>query len=111
MDREQIANKNKIMELLEVNSNKNFVKRILNRDDYPVLANPDKTVSTHSMSWGEANGKYYVYPTVIQIDNGMLQRLDDDTAWDHAMKTGEFIELNTPEEADSLSKNYKEVWK
>jgi len=99
-----------LMQILQDNADRSFVKRILYRDKYPVLENPDGSVSTHSMSWGEVDGRYVAYPTVMTTKDG-LRRFGADEAWGHAMRSNNYIEFATPEEADWFSKNYKRVWK
>ena len=100
----------KITNILLDHASKNFVNRILNRSLFPVLKNPDGSVSTHSMAWGESDdGKMFVYPTVIQGKNG-LERLSDDDAWNYAHKTGELIEFPSRQKADWFSKKYKLFW-
>ena len=100
----------KIKEVLDGNKDKPFVKRILDPIKYPVLKNPDGTVSTHSMAWGDEGGRYFVYPTVVQGPDGKLLRLPDDAAWRRAKIQGDRIEFKTPEDADDFSKNYKMLW-
>ena len=100
---------NDVMQVLMRNQKKDFVRRILDPKNSPVLQNPDNTVSTHSMAWGEEDGKYFVYPTV-QREGDRLKRFDDNEAWDRARKLGEYIEVDSPEQADWLSKRYKVVW-
>ena len=104
-----MADVERIFDILVRNSDKGFVKRILNPKAYPTLPNPDGSSSTHSMAWGEGGGKYYVYPTVIGGKRG-LRRLTDKDAWENAKKTGDLIEFSTPEEADWFSKRYKDIW-
>jgi hypothetical protein len=98
-----------VADILVSNESKDFVKRILRPEKYPVIKNKDGSVSTHKMSWGEADGKYRVYPTIVN-KNGRLKRLSDKRAWDYANKTGEYIEFSSPEEADRFSKDYKIIW-
>jgi len=100
----------KLLEILNSNANKSFVKRILHKGQYPTLDNGDGTVSTHSMSWGDADGRYFVYPTVLYTKDKTLKRYNNDAAWIHAMQTGNFIEFHSPQEADWFSKNYKKIW-
>ena len=76
----------------------------------PVLKNPDGTVSTHSMAYGEADGKYYVYPTVVMGGGDKLQRLSGDDAWNNAMQTENYIEFGSEKDAEWFSKNYKKYW-
>lgn len=100
-----------ISKILSENKNKSFVQRILNPHAYPVLQNPDGTVSTHSMAWAEANdGKFYVYPTVLTTPKGQLVRHSDDDAWKHTQATGNFLVFDSAEEADYFSKHYKDAW-
>ena len=102
----------KIQQILSKNKNKNFVRRILDPNIYPKLwDNPSGEPSTHSMGWGEADGRYFVYPTVVSTEHGTLQRIGNPKdAQNHAFRTGEFIEVSSPEEADWFSKKYKRVW-
>ena len=98
-----------IKDILYKNRKKGFVKRILNKDDYPELDNGDGSYSTHSMAYGEADGRYFVYPTIVEGEGG-LQRLDGRAAFDYAMKTGEYIDFGDEEDAEWFSKNYKKYW-
>lgn len=100
----------KALSILKKNTDKGFVKRILNKENSPVLDNGDGTVSTHSMSWGEADGRYFVYPTVLVTGDGTLKRFSNKDAWRNVMKTGNYIEFDSPEEADWFSRRYKSVW-
>lgn len=98
----------KILEILEANKDKDFVNRILNAPDFPTLPNRDGSESTHSMAWGEADGRFFVYPTVIYEEDQMM-RLGPDTAWGRAMRMGDYIEFETMAEADEFSREYKKV--
>jgi hypothetical protein len=103
--------KEDVTKILNQHSDKLFVQRILNPDDYPRLDNEDGTVSSHSMAWGtNGDGKHFVYPTVVMNRSGVLQRLSDDDAWDNSRKTGNYIEMPSEEKADWFSKKYKVVW-
>jgi len=97
-------------DILISNKEKPFVQRILNRDAFPVLNNDDGSVSTHSMAWGDADGRFFAYPTVVQSGHENLERLEGSDAWDNAIGTGNVIEFPTAEEAEWFSKNYKAVW-
>lgn len=100
----------KVSEILLMNADRPFVQRIFSPDKFPTLKNEDGTVSTHSMAWGtDDNGNALVYPTVV-ISKDKAVRLDDQKAWDRAVKTGDFIKFNDPKEADWFSKNYKVFW-
>ena len=96
--------------ILQANKDKSFVKRIFERSKYPTIKNNDGTFSTHKMAWGEADGKYYVFPTIL-FDGKGLQQFEPQDAFKQTMKTNNFIEFKTSKEADWFSKNYKLIWK
>jgi len=97
--------------VLEKNSEKNFVQRIINPDIFPVLPNPDGSFSTHSMAYGEADGKYYVYPTVQYDPAHGLRRFDPKSAFLRALNNKEYITFKNEKDAAEFSKEYKKVWK
>jgi len=99
----------RVVQVLLANEKKNFVQRILRPDKYPAISLGDKKVGTHLMAWGEADGKYYVYPTIVYRD-GKLERLNSRDAWKYAEETGERIEFSSPEGASWFSQKYKLVW-
>ena len=89
----------------------NFEQRVLAPSKYPVLQNKDGTVSTHRMAWGDSNGKFFAYPTIVQLPDGQLHQLTDEQAWHHAMETKEYREFSTPEDANAYaSGGYKNQW-
>ncbi len=102
----------KVMDILNANKDKNFVKRILSPDKYPTIDNGDGTYSTHLMAWSDApDGKYRVYPTITyDTKSKSLTKLEGDAAYSKADSTGDYIEFETPEEADWFSRNYKKAW-
>ena len=81
-----------------------WLQRIANYQDYPVLLNPEGTHSTHSMMWGESDGKYVVFPTVV-MQGDSLVRLNPQDALRHAAQTNSLLRFDTPEEAQSFSKS------
>lgn len=99
----------RMLEILEENRGKDFVERIFNAPDYPVLYNRDGSQSTHSMAWSEADGRYFVYPTVV-YEEGEMMRLGPDTAFGRAIRTGDFIEFDNFEDADQFSREYKKLF-
>ena len=99
-----------IYNILVENKNKSFIKRVLKPKDYPTLDNKDGTFSTHSMAWGEVDGKYVVFPTVLHTQDKKLKRFPFKEAWENVRKTGNFIEFDTSEEADYFSREYKQYW-
>ena len=99
-----------IRKILSQNVQKDFVYRALYPEQSPKLDNGDGSVSTHSMAYATGeNCRAYVYPTVVRSGNGLV-RLDKDKAWQHAAKTGEYIEVDSEAKANWLSKNYKKIW-
>jgi hypothetical protein len=95
---------------LEDNKEKGFIQRILFPEKFPVLNNPDGTVSSHSMAWAEVDGKYVVFPTVLYNGEAGLKRYTPDKALPLVLKSGNYIEFDTPEKADYFSKEYKQAW-
>ena len=59
-----------------------------------VQANPDGSVSTHIMAYGESDGKYIVYPTLFQNEKGNFYKGD----YDEARRKGEIYLFDTEEE-------------
>ncbi len=101
----------RVAPILQANANKNFVQRILNPKAYPVLPLNNGDYATHRMAWGETDGKYVAYPTVIYESNTkQLKQLEDDEAFKYAMRNNEYIPFKTSQEADWFSQNYKAVW-
>jgi hypothetical protein len=98
-----------LMRFLEQNADKQFVRRILHPDLYPSLPAPDGKRQTHMMEWGEADGKYFVYPR-IGFESGALKDWGE-KAFDRAIMRGDYVEFDNPEEAEWFSQNYKSIWR
>ncbi len=101
-----------LREVLNANADKPFVKRIINYrgpKNSPVLDLGNGELATHRMAWNEADGRYFAYPTVLMGANGKLQDYGD-AAWDHVVKTGNYIEFPDAASADWFSQNYKSIW-
>lgn len=99
-----------IARILDANNSKDFVKRILFPDNAPTLDLGNGEHATHRMAWGESDGSYYVFPTVMRGEKGELQDYGRN-AFDEAMKRGEFIKFSDPEQAAEFSEQYKKYWK
>ena len=99
----------RLMQVLNENQNKSFVKRILQPNQYPTLDAGDGKVATHRMAWGESDGRYVVFPTVMLTDGNKLHDFGDQ-AFTHAIKSGNFIEFDTPDDAEWFSTRYKGAW-
>lgn len=92
---------------IAANKGKNFVDRIV--DPYAPSTNVMGVPATHYMSSAEVDGRNIVYPNVVQRGSGnQLQHLSPEEAIDYALKTGEFMEFGTPEEANNFATNYKQ---
>lgn len=100
-----------INSIIEQNKFIPWVDRIINKDKYPMIKNPDGTVSSHKMAWGQYGDKYVVFPTIEMI-NGKLVNLPEVgiDPFNHAIKNNAYIGFDTPEQADWFSKNYKQYW-
>lgn len=98
----------KVYQLLQMNQQKQFVDRILHAGRYPVMNLGGGQIATHKMAWGTADGKAYMYPTIV-LQGGKLVELSPDQAFRHAMSTGEYIAFDRPEEAEWFSQAYK-MW-
>lgn len=99
----------KVQAILAANAKKTFVQRIMNREKFPTLDLGNGQHATHKMAWASADGKYRVYPTVL-YDGSKLVEYDPKTAYQHILKSGNFIDFDTPEEAEWFSQRYKSVW-
>ena len=104
-----------VLKILQDNKRKNFVKRVLKPDRYPGITLEDGRPASHLMSYGEWDGKYYVFPTIIQPKGGKnepLKQLSDDDAVLYAQETGEYIEFDNEVDAVWFSSDdgYKQYW-
>ena len=102
----------RVMAVLQQNKDKEFVQRILEPKKYPMLKTPDgKGYMTHKMAWGEADGKFYVYPTIAYDGKRLIDNSNDDkAAWRYAVKNKNLIEFPSAEQADWFSRRYKAFW-
>lgn len=103
----------RIINIVSQNADKDFVKRIINKDDYPELDNEDGSVSTHSMAAEVTeDGNWVVFPTVDWDDKGKtLKRYDLNQAMDKSLKNSNYIDFGADKEsAIWFSKNYKKLW-
>lgn len=101
--------KKRLYDILTTNADKDFIQRIIFKDDSPILKNKDGSYSTHSMTWGQFGDKYRVFPTVLRDGDG-LKRFKPGEAWERVEKTGDYIEFDSAEEADYFFWNYKRYW-
>jgi hypothetical protein len=101
-------NKNKSQWVDSVNNanlNKDFVQRFYSKNNPPspihIPGTPQNDLSTHYMSYD----KNRVYPTVVNINNKLQYLSGNDAPWDYADSTGEYINFNTPEQAEWYASN------
>jgi hypothetical protein len=95
---------------IDPNTALNFEQRVLKPNSYPRIDNGDGSYSTHRMAWGEADGKYLAYPTIVQEGN-QLKQLNDQEAFQHAVRNKEFRAFDRPEDASSYAEGgYKKFW-
>jgi hypothetical protein len=99
----------RLMQIMSNNADRSFVKRILNPTAYPVLDEGDGKIATHRMSWAQAGDRFFAFPTVLLGANGKLKDYGD-SAWDQAVKTGNYIEFDNPDEASWFTQRYKGAW-
>tara|TARA_R110000751_G_C13419706_1_gene440119 strand:+ start:28 stop:477 length:450 start_codon:yes stop_codon:yes gene_type:complete len=98
-----------IQQVLAQHGEKNFVQRILKPESFPFMTLPSGDVASHRMAWGEVDGKFAVFPTIVQ-EADTLREMEPQTAFQHAIKTGEFIPFSDAKTADAFSQQYKKVW-
>jgi hypothetical protein len=66
-----------------------------------MIAAPKEEVTTHWMSHDPESKR--VFPQIVMVD-GKLKDMGED-AYDYADKTGEYIQFDTPEEAEWFAAN------
>jgi hypothetical protein len=110
MDFREQMYRNYINSILSKYGNLNFVSRIQNPYVYPQMDLGNGQVGTHLMQYAHNDDGYLVYPSIIQDNEGKLQKLDNEDAYQHAMSTGEYIPFDTEANASWFAQNYKKVW-
>lgn len=90
----------------------NFEQRILNPNNNPSIDNGDGSISTHRMAYGEVDGEFVAYPTIVQPKKSKeLVQLDDQDALGYALNSGEYRSFKTEDEAKSYAEGgYKKFW-
>jgi hypothetical protein len=100
----------RINAILQANKEKDFVKRILDPENSPSIDMGGGMTGTHFMASGEADGKFYAYPTIQRMADGSLKKMEANEAFQQAVSNGELIEFASDEEAKWFAMNYKKVW-
>jgi hypothetical protein len=98
-----------IKKILNDNKDIQFVDRIINKDNYPVLNQGDGSYATHKMAWSGVDNGFIVYPTIFWDGSRLIEYSPGD-AVKHALNTGDYIKFNNAQTADQFSKEYKKVW-
>lgn len=87
---------------LQANREKNFVQRVTNPGDWPIVQNPDGSYSSHRMSSAEGDGRGYAFPTLF-YDKATNALYQPPNPMAEAKRTGEFIEFPNPEAAERFA--------
>jgi hypothetical protein len=102
---------------LRENSDKDFVKRILYKDKYPVIQRDDGSVSTHKMAAEKTpDGRWLVFPTIVNTPEGLVEfpvgeGEFPEEAWRYALQNQEYIEFKDGDEAQWFAREgYKSLW-
>ena len=111
MSEELPTNQIRRMHHLDKNKGKNFVQRILNpkmNKGKEVPWKDEETGESGTMTHFMTSVDNKVIPMVVDKGGKQFHEFTDwKKAYEYALETGEFIETDSPEEADWLSKNYK----
>ena len=96
--------------IISKNASKNFVKRIIDPSLKLDLGNGD--YATHKMSYAEVDGKFIVYPNVVQKKgSNSLVELNGRDAIKYALDNNEYVDFDNEEDASKFAESgYKIVW-
>lgn len=90
--------------IVQANTHLNFVQRMLHPKDWPYIANPDGSYSTHLMMSSADDKGPFVFPSIVWDDKTQTLKKFSEEDWrgaaHHAQKTGELIRFDTPQEAE-----------
>jgi hypothetical protein len=90
--------------VLNANKHIDWVKRLYEPNAPSIQVPGEKYRSTHLMA---DDGKGYVYPTIVRLPNGKLQKLSEDQAYDYAKKTNTGVQLPQPQGSWFAANGYK----
>lgn len=77
-----------------------YIDRANNPQNYPVINNPNGSISTHRMAAEvDENGNWYTFPTVQMIDGNLVEFNDSRKAMEQAFKTGNILKAPNKEAA------------
>ena len=91
-------------EVTDANKHVDWIARIMEGNDLSIKE-PDGGIATHKLAYAEVDGSYVVFPTIIKEGKKLVEK-DVDSALDHALKTGNFVEFNSESDAKYYSSLY-----
>ena len=86
-----------------------FIDRINNPKNYPVIYNKDGTVSTHRMAAevDKNTGQWYAFPTIVQFPDGTLYEFKDNMqAKKYNLRTGNYLRFGNSMESKKKALEY-----
>lgn len=87
------------------NSHLDWIKRGTDPEEKRAIENEDGSKSTHKLAWGEADGKYIVFPSIIEQSDGTLKELTLQEAQKLAVEKKNYLTVPSKEFAEYYSKN------
>lgn len=88
----------------------NFVQR-LKDPNRKKINNSDGSVSTHKLAWAEVDNKIIIYPEIQEINGELVDLSNDrDKALKSALANNDYVEMQSPEEAEWFTTHYKEYY-
>lgn len=84
------------------NMHKNFVQRMY-KDGPQIQLKDQKEPSTHMMSYDPQSMR--VYPTIVEVAGSLVDLGEGDAAYNYADQTGEYIQFQTPQQAEWYANN------
>tara|TARA_R110002073_G_scaffold67899_1_gene168779 strand:+ start:2864 stop:7309 length:4446 start_codon:yes stop_codon:yes gene_type:complete len=86
-----------------------FEKRIARPDPEMFIKDPQSgNPQTHRMGWGDIDGKFIAYPTIVEEDGKLVQYKNNNKTMKLMKKTGNFKTFDTKEEAKAYAEG---AWK
>lgn len=102
---------------INANNKSNFLSRIKDPNRKTIKDWKTGKVSTHKLSYAEDGNKYVIYPEIQEI-NGELHDYTNPKynhgkwdSYDNAVNNGDTIQVNSREQAEDFTKNYKSYMK
>tara|TARA_R110000751_G_scaffold78464_1_gene158265 strand:- start:439 stop:4875 length:4437 start_codon:yes stop_codon:yes gene_type:complete len=86
-----------------------FEKRIARPDPEMFIKDPKSgNPQTHRMGWGDIDGQFIAYPTIVEEDGKLVQYKNNNKTMKLMKKTGNFKTFDTKEEAEAYAEG---AWK